>query len=267
DIYDAIYPYEATDPGDLSFHVRERIIVLKREGDWWTGKIGDRIGTFPNNYVQNALFACNTQQDDKLSFPVDTILEILEQADHTVSLKLDMLIKLVRFHRPSSTHARLLPSIPTTANSSQHLVINDLTTKPISNDSDSSSQNLPNQTSVICTLKNQISTLVINISTNEIQRFPTNDNAIIFTHIFTLFTNLQYLNFCPSLLNHQRLSFDTTPLIIISTNLLKLHVYLDAFTDCLYLLNGHFNQLHTFYVNISVILSSNLSINNKVDYF
>ncbi|CAF3455338.1 unnamed protein product, partial [Rotaria sp. Silwood2] len=33
DIYEAIYPYEATDPGDLSFHVRERIIVLKREGD------------------------------------------------------------------------------------------------------------------------------------------------------------------------------------------------------------------------------------------
>ncbi|CAF4769104.1 unnamed protein product, partial [Rotaria sp. Silwood2] len=43
----------------------------------------------------------------------------------------------------SFTQARLLPSIPTTANSSQHLVINDSTTKPISNDSDSSSQNLP----------------------------------------------------------------------------------------------------------------------------
>jgi len=52
DIYEAIYPYEATDPADLSFNIGERIIVLKREGDWWTGKIGDRTGTFPNNYVQ-----------------------------------------------------------------------------------------------------------------------------------------------------------------------------------------------------------------------
>jgi hypothetical protein len=52
DVYVSIYPYEATDSGDLSFNVNERIIVLKREGEWWTGKIGDRIGTFPNNYVQ-----------------------------------------------------------------------------------------------------------------------------------------------------------------------------------------------------------------------
>ncbi|CAF5198956.1 unnamed protein product, partial [Rotaria magnacalcarata] len=44
---------------------------------------------------------------------------------------------------PSSTQARLLPSIPTAANSSQHLVMDDSTTKPISNDSDSSSQNSP----------------------------------------------------------------------------------------------------------------------------
>lgn len=52
DVYEAIYPYEATDPSDLSFNMGERIIVLKRDGDWWTGKIGDRTGTFPNNYVQ-----------------------------------------------------------------------------------------------------------------------------------------------------------------------------------------------------------------------
>ncbi|CAF4209205.1 unnamed protein product [Rotaria magnacalcarata] len=86
----------------------------------------------------------------------------------------------------------------------------------------------------------------------------------LYLHI-SLFCSLIYniLIFCPSLLGHQRLSFDTTPLTIISTNLLKLHVYLDAFTDCLYLLDGRFNQLHTFYANISVIHSSNLSINNK----
>ncbi|CAM4850721.1 unnamed protein product, partial [Rotaria magnacalcarata] len=169
----------------------------------------------------------------------------------------------------SSTQVRLLPSIPTTANSSQHLVINDSTTKPISHDSDSSSQNSPSnplrisaigelieiercydknlliatnqfikslhnarvlnnyeieqdfhcldETSVICNLKNQILTLVIDISTNQMQRFPADDKAIMFTHIFAPFTNLQYCNFCPSLLDHQRLSFFTTPLTIISS--------------------------------------------------
>lgn len=52
DIYEAIYAYEATDPSDLTFDVGERIIVLKRDGDWWTGQVGDRTGTFPYNYVQ-----------------------------------------------------------------------------------------------------------------------------------------------------------------------------------------------------------------------
>ncbi|CAF5084876.1 unnamed protein product, partial [Rotaria magnacalcarata] len=72
------------------------------------------------------------------------------------------------------------------------------------------------ETSVICNLKNQILTLVIDISTNQMQRFPADDKAIMFTHIFAPFTNLQYCNFCPSLLDHQRLSFFTTPLTIIS---------------------------------------------------
>ncbi|CAF3138931.1 unnamed protein product, partial [Rotaria sp. Silwood2] len=52
DIYEAIYSYEATDSSDLSFDVGDRIIVLKCDGDWWTGQIGDRTGLFPNNYVQ-----------------------------------------------------------------------------------------------------------------------------------------------------------------------------------------------------------------------
>lgn len=30
----------------------EHIKVLKKDGDWWTGSIGNRIGIFPSNYVQ-----------------------------------------------------------------------------------------------------------------------------------------------------------------------------------------------------------------------
>jgi hypothetical protein len=124
------------------------------------------------------------------------------------------------------------------------------------------------KTSVIRTLKNQILALVIDISTNEIQSFPADgNNAIIFTYIFTIFTNLRYLNFGPSSICHQRLSFHTLPLTVISTNLLELHVCLDNFHDCLYLLDGRFNQLHTLCADISFIRSSRVIIKNEVDYF
>lgn len=50
--YIANYPYQSQEQGDLSFNAGETIIVLKKEGDWWTGKIGENIGIFPSNYVQ-----------------------------------------------------------------------------------------------------------------------------------------------------------------------------------------------------------------------
>lgn len=54
DDYIACYPYESNEAGDLVFQVGEHIKVLKKEGDWWTGSIGNRIGIFPSNYVQPA---------------------------------------------------------------------------------------------------------------------------------------------------------------------------------------------------------------------
>lgn len=50
--YISCYPYDSTEPGDLSFGAGEYIIVTKKDGDWWTGTIGDRTGMFPSNYVQ-----------------------------------------------------------------------------------------------------------------------------------------------------------------------------------------------------------------------
>lgn len=49
--YIAAYPYESAEPGDLVFIQDEVIFVSKKEGDWWTGTIGDRTGLFPSNYV------------------------------------------------------------------------------------------------------------------------------------------------------------------------------------------------------------------------
>lgn len=50
--YISVYPYQSAESGDLSFEQGERMIVIKKEGEWWTGVIGDRVGIFPSNYVQ-----------------------------------------------------------------------------------------------------------------------------------------------------------------------------------------------------------------------
>ncbi|KAJ8870530.1 hypothetical protein PR048_029553 [Dryococelus australis] len=52
--YVAMYPYQSMETGDLSFQQGEVVLVVKKEGDWWTGVIGDRQGIFPSNYVQKA---------------------------------------------------------------------------------------------------------------------------------------------------------------------------------------------------------------------
>ncbi|KAM3955170.1 LOW QUALITY PROTEIN: dynamin associated protein 160 [Aphomia sociella] len=51
DFYIAAYPYVSAEPGDLTFEAGERIEVMRRDGDWWTGRIGIRTGIFPSNYV------------------------------------------------------------------------------------------------------------------------------------------------------------------------------------------------------------------------
>ncbi|CAF4610301.1 unnamed protein product, partial [Rotaria sp. Silwood1] len=49
------------------------------------------------------------------------------------------------------------------------------------------------------------------MNSNEIQHFSTDDiNEIVFTHIFTMFSNLQYLNFRSSSICHEKLSIPTS---------------------------------------------------------
>lgn len=50
--YVALYRYGSTETGDLSFNQGEVVLVTKKEGDWWTGCIGDKTGIFPSNYVE-----------------------------------------------------------------------------------------------------------------------------------------------------------------------------------------------------------------------
>lgn len=57
----AVYDYEAVGDDELSLRRGEQVEVLSKDskisGDegWWTGKIGDKVGIFPSNFV--------TQQD------------------------------------------------------------------------------------------------------------------------------------------------------------------------------------------------------------
>ncbi|CAF3424543.1 unnamed protein product [Rotaria sp. Silwood1] len=106
------------------------------------------------------------------------------------------------------------------------------------------------QTSVIHTLKNQLLSFTIDISIKGTECYKRDNYAIIFNHILTMFTNLQYLNFGRSSIYDDRLFFCMRRSTVISTNLLELHVSLHIFDDCLYLLDGHFNQLRSFYVDV-----------------
>src|SRR5262249_23202640 len=109
--------------------------------------------------------------------------------------------------------------------------------------------------------------LVIDISQNKRLISTTDINKIIFTHIFTMFTNLQCLSFGPSSNWYQRFSFVVPSPNVISSNLLELHICVDYFSDLLYLLDGRFNQLHVLHVNIDYIKYNRSTIHSSVDYF
>jgi hypothetical protein len=116
--------------------------------------------------------------------------------------------------------------------------------------------------------KNQISSVVIDIIRNKKQIPTTDANTFIFTNIFNIFKNLEYLNFGPSSIFYQQISFNYLLPSVTSSNLLELHICLANFTDCLFLFDGRFNKLHTVHVNIdSIIISSSIKVDNKVNYF
>uniref|UniRef100_A0A672UZQ7 Intersectin-1 n=1 Tax=Strigops habroptila TaxID=2489341 RepID=A0A672UZQ7_STRHB len=52
DYYIAMYTYESSEQGDLTFQQGDMILVTKKDGDWWTGTLGDKSGVFPSNYVR-----------------------------------------------------------------------------------------------------------------------------------------------------------------------------------------------------------------------
>ena len=95
---------------------------------------------------------------------------------------------------------------------------------------------------------------------------PYDENTCLFTHIFDKFTNLRMLNLGPSSIWYQYLSFNNSSPTVISSTLQELYVGLEYFTDCLYLLDGRFDQLRKFHINIDSI-EMPVIMNNMVKYF
>ncbi|CAF4935521.1 unnamed protein product [Rotaria sp. Silwood1] len=110
--------------------------------------------------------------------------------------------------------------------------------------------------------RNQILSFTINMTVDKKLNGTDLINTIILRRIIEIFINLQYLNFCPSSIWYSKVSFDSLALAFASSNLLELHVTVNNFDDCFYLLDGRFIELRKFHVNISDIRSAQLTINN-----
>lgn len=106
--------------------------------------------------------------------------------------------------------------------------------------------------------KNQILSLAINRTIYGKLSLTKDINPQTLAHIFTTFSNLQCLNFCASSIWGRRLSFANPYPDINSSTLLELHIRLTSFSDCLYILDGRFNKLHTLYIDIHHIVPSDL---------
>eukprot|EP00095_Tigriopus_kingsejongensis_P004984 maker-scaffold96_size378025-snap-gene-2.51 protein:Tk04984 transcript:maker-scaffold96_size378025-snap-gene-2.51-mRNA-1 annotation:"intersectin-1 isoform x2" len=51
EVFVAHVPYQSTEPGDLVFEEGQKIRVLVKNSEWWTGQYDDKLGVFPSNYV------------------------------------------------------------------------------------------------------------------------------------------------------------------------------------------------------------------------
>ena len=55
-----LHPYKSQRPEDLDLQLGARVeFITEVEPGWWKGRIGDRVGVFPNNYVSDPLGGCS----------------------------------------------------------------------------------------------------------------------------------------------------------------------------------------------------------------
>jgi hypothetical protein len=122
-----------------------------------------------------------------------------------------------------------------------------------------------------CICKSHITTLTITIAENKMIPLTLDTMNIVCNHVSTMFNSLTCLKFHPYSDLYidciERLSFESGEVTrFFSPNLKELHINVEKFTDCLYLLDGRFKQLHTLYVNVQYCTRPSSLIINKVDY-
>ncbi|CAF4431217.1 unnamed protein product, partial [Rotaria magnacalcarata] len=99
--------------------------------------------------------------------------------------------------------------------------------------------------------ENQIWSLVVTIPDIGRKRITEDTITAVCARVFTVFTNLRYLNiYSPDYMYFPRLSFNDELSTFFSSTLMELHINLENSNDCLYLLDGRFNKLRVLYVNI-----------------
>ncbi len=112
--------------------------------------------------------------------------------------------------------------------------------------------------------KNQITTLTIEINPNK-NKLSTMEN--ICNHIFSVFLNLTHLIFYESSYqNIVRLLFEFPSPKLFSSTLSVLNIKVQSFDVCLYLLDGRFHHLHTFYIESVHIHPPDEEIENQVSF-
>ncbi|XP_025989410.2 intersectin-1 isoform X4 [Solenopsis invicta] len=79
--YVALYRYESSETGDLSFNQGEVILVTKKENEWWTGCIGNKSGIFPSNYVEKCAAPSQAASTNIQSPVVAATAEIKNEAN------------------------------------------------------------------------------------------------------------------------------------------------------------------------------------------
>ncbi|CAF2186042.1 unnamed protein product, partial [Rotaria magnacalcarata] len=112
--------------------------------------------------------------------------------------------------------------------------------------------------------ENQIWSLVVTIPDIGRKRLTEDTITAVCARVFTVFTNLRYLNiYSPDYMYFSRFSFNDELSTFFSSTLMELHINLENSNDCLYLLDGRFNKLRVLYVNIGFIFPTSAMIGNK----
>jgi hypothetical protein len=119
--------------------------------------------------------------------------------------------------------------------------------------------------------KNQITTLIITIDPNQ-HDLSTMQN--ICNDIFTVFIKLTHLIFYESSYEDiVRLLFDFPSPCFSSSTLLVLKIKIQTFSQCLWILDGRFNQLQTLNIDLANIhspleeIENQVSLTNKFDFY